>query len=247
MIDVVGARKAFGDRVVLDGITLTFPRGVVTGVVGPSGCGKSTLLRCLVGLDVLDAGEVRVGRDRGPGHDVLSPATSVAIRRRVGLVFQGCHLFGHLTALQNVTEGPRALGLLSPRDAEARGRALLDRVGVANRADAYPSALSGGEQQRVALARALAVEPQVLLLDEPTSALDPTRTAEVEALLRGLAEGGTTVILVSHDAHLARRLCGRVVVLQGGRVVEQGDPEGVLRAYLGTPPEGPPSTIPGSV
>jgi polar amino acid transport system ATP-binding protein len=232
MIAIEGLVKRRAERVVLGGVTVRFAEGV-TCVVGPSGGGKSTLLRCIDGLEDFDAGLVRVGDTTlGPGPEAMQRAERLAVRRRVGFVFQHFHLFSHRTALGNVVEAPMVVGGLSRRDAETRAMALLEKVGVAHRANALPHELSGGEQQRVAIARALAMNPEALLLDEPTSALDPERKEDVLALLRTLACEGTTMIVVTHEIAFARELADEVVVLDGGAIVDRGPAASVLASRL---------------
>ncbi|MBJ6761664.1 amino acid ABC transporter ATP-binding protein [Myxococcaceae bacterium JPH2] len=242
MIDVKELRKRYDGQAVLDGVSATFARGEVVALVGPSGGGKSTFLRCLNGLESFDAGSVRVGLDTlGPGCGRSQGAVLGRIRQRVGFVFQQWHLFAHRTALGNVIEAPMFVRGLGAREATERGRALLARVGLSHRESAYPAALSGGEQQRVAIARALAMDPEVLLLDEPTSALDPERVGELVDLLAGLRAEGLTMVAVTHEMRFARELASRVLVLHGGRVIEEGAPGEVLtrpnhartRAFLG--------------
>ena len=208
-----------GGRAVLDGVSLSVPRGQSVLVMGPSGSGKTTLLRCLNGLERADAGTVRVG------EHVLGPATTdrdpdlLAVRRRVGFVFQQWNLFANRTVFDNLIEAPIHVAGLSREAATTRARALLVKVGIERRAAAYPHELSGGEQQRAAIARALAMEPEVLLLDEPTSALDQARVDALVELLRDLAGGGLTLVTVTHDSRIERALGGRVVLLQDGRIV----------------------------
>jgi len=231
MISFARVTKRREGRDVLSAVSARFGRGEITAVVGPSGGGKTTLLRCVVGLDAFDAGEIQAcGQSLGPGPAGAQKAALALVRRRVGLVFQAFHLFGHRTALGNVIEAPVHVKRASVALASERGRALLDKVGLGHRASAYPHELSGGEQQRVAIARALAMEPDVLLLDEPTSALDPERTAGLFEILGALREEGKTLVLVTHEMAFAARIADKVVVLHGGEVVEEGAPADVLRA-----------------
>ncbi|WP_426730020.1 amino acid ABC transporter ATP-binding protein [Myxococcus faecalis] len=248
MIEVKDLCKRYEGRMVLDGISAAFAPGEVVALVGPSGGGKSTLLRCLNGLEPFDAGSIRVGDDvLGPSASRASGAAVSNIRRRVGFVFQQWHLFAHRTALGNVIEAPRHVRGLAARSATELGRALLAKVGLSHREGAYPSELSGGEQQRVAIARALAMEPEALLLDEPTSALDPERVGELVALLSRLREDGLTLVAVTHEMRFARELASRVLVLHGGRILEEGPPAQVLerprhertRTFLGLAREQP--------
>jgi polar amino acid transport system ATP-binding protein len=239
-VSVRGAVKAFGEHVVVDGVDLDLPAGSVTAVLGPSGSGKSTLLRTINHLEPLDRGlvtiggepigvRVRRGRDGTERLEELPERVILRQRSRIGFVFQHFNLFPHLTALENVVEGPIAAGV--PAEvARARGRQLLDRVGLADRADSRPRQLSGGQQQRVAIARALALAPSVVLLDEPTSALDPELVGEVLAVIADLARSGTTLVVVTHEVAFAREVADHVVFLDRGRVVEQGPPSQVLDA-----------------
>ncbi|QSQ13790.1 amino acid ABC transporter ATP-binding protein [Myxococcus landrumensis] len=242
MIEVKDLCKRYEGRLVLDGFCASFAPGEVVALVGPSGCGKSTLLRCLNGLEPFDSGHIRVGDAvLEPGAEGKRGALVSSIRRRVGFVFQQWHLFAHRTALGNVIEAPRFVRGMDLKTATELGRVLLEKVGLEHRAGAYPSELSGGEQQRVAIARALAMEPEVLLLDEPTSALDPERVGELVALLSRLRDDGLTLVAVTHEMRFARELATRMLVLHGGRVLEEGSPEQVLehprhertRAFLG--------------
>ncbi|QSQ24181.1 amino acid ABC transporter ATP-binding protein [Pyxidicoccus parkwayensis] len=242
MIEVKDLCKRYDGRTVLDGISAAFGPGEVVALVGPSGGGKSTLLRCLNGLEPFDGGSVRVGDDMlEPGDTRAQGERLWRIRRRVGFVFQQWHLFAHRTALGNVTEAPIHVKGLGPKEATEQGRALLAKVGLSHREQAYPSELSGGEQQRVAIARALAMEPEVLLLDEPTSALDPERVGELVDLLARLRTDGLTLVAVTHEMRFARELASRMLVLHGGHIIEEGPPSQLLasprhertRAFLG--------------
>jgi ABC-type polar amino acid transport system ATPase subunit len=222
MIVIDKLTKRFDGRAVLDGVTASFARGKVTAIVGASGCGKSTLLRCINGLETFDAGTIRVG-----DLDV-TPATLQRVRLQVGMVFQHYGLFSHMSALANVMEAPIHVRGLSKSDARARAVALLDKVGMSHRREAFPRELSGGEQQRVAIARALAMEPEALLLDEPTAALDPERKAEVVKVLDGLAKDGTTMVIVTHEPAVVRGIADVAIVLKNGRVMAAGVPGDVL-------------------
>ena len=227
MIRVSNLVKSFGENRILDGVSLEVRQGEVTALVGPSGGGKSTLLRCINALESFDAGEIAVGDVTFTGGRAHTPSLLVNLRRRVGMVFQQFHLFPHMTALENVMSGPRfALGQ-SRAEAEPRARQLLDRVGLAVKADARPASLSGGQQQRVAIARALAVNPTAILFDEPTSALDPTMVGEVLAVMRDLARDGQTMIVVTHDMDLAKQ-SHTVHRMAAGRIERSGPPNEVL-------------------
>jgi polar amino acid transport system ATP-binding protein len=222
MITIDHVEKSYGGRRVLAGVSTTFEPGQVTALVGPSGGGKSTLLRCINGLERFDAGSITVfGRP-------VTPATLRLVRLDVGMVFQQYGLFAHMNALENVIEAPIHVGGEAPARARERALALLEQVGLTHRKSAYPRELSGGEQQRVAIARALAMEPKALLLDEPTSALDPDRKGEVVDVLAALAAAGTTMILVTHEPGVVRRIAHRAIVLDHGRIVREGAPSEVL-------------------
>jgi len=222
MITIERLTKRFGGRTVLDGVTVSFERGKVSAIVGRSGCGKSTLLRCINGLERFDEGSIRVGEIE------LEDATLQRIRIEVGMVFQHYGLFSHMSALANVMEAPMHVRGLSKREARERAAALLEKVGLSHRREAFPRELSGGEQQRVAIARALAMEPKALLLDEPTAALDPERKAEVVKVLEALAKEGTTMVIVTHEPSVVRGVADVAISLENGRVVAQGKPEKVL-------------------
>ncbi|MFG3496588.1 amino acid ABC transporter ATP-binding protein [Streptomyces sp. NPDC047928] len=223
-IEVRGLRKAFGEHEVLRGIDLEVARGEVVCVIGPSGSGKSTLLRCVNLLEEPTAGRVFVG-----GTEVTDPDVDIdAVRRRIGMVFQQFNLFPHVTALENLTlPQRRVLGRSKARAAEV-ARENLARVGLSEKADAYPSRLSGGQQQRVAIARALAMGPEVMLFDEPTSALDPELVGDVLAVMRMLAAEGMTMMVVTHEMSFAREVADRVVFMDEGRIVEEGPAERVV-------------------
>lgn len=223
-ISLRGVTKRFGDHTVLDGVDLDVEQGQCVALIGPSGSGKSTLLRCINLLEPIDDGAVMIdGVDVSlPGHDANS------VRRRVGMVFQSFNLFPHMTVTENITLSPvRVLGV--PREqAVARAHELLGRFGLADKADDYPDRLSGGQQQRVAIVRALAVEPEVLLLDEITSALDPELVGEVLDVVRELKTSGMTLIVATHEMGFARETSDLVCVLDGGRIIERGEPRRVL-------------------
>lgn len=224
MIVMKDIHKSFGANEVLKGVSLSFAEGSVTALIGPSGSGKSTLLRCINLLETPDRGHLQVGDaevDFQPGRKV--PARQVqAVRRQTGMVFQNFQLFPHRTALQNVMEALVTVLKWPQAKASQRAMQLLDRVGLADKADAWPSTLSGGQQQRVAIARALAPSPRVLLCDEPTSALDPELSDEVVEVLAGLARDGTTMVMATHDLRLGSRIAGHAVFLDAGVVVEMG-------------------------
>ncbi|MFD1721938.1 amino acid ABC transporter ATP-binding protein [Amnibacterium endophyticum] len=220
-----GVVKAFGDQVVLDALDLEVAEHEVVVLIGASGSGKSTLLRCVNLLEPVDDGRIRLD-----GEDVTDPRTDAdAVRARIGVVFQQFNLFPHRSVLDNVTLAARHVHRTPKAEAETRGRRLLERVGLADRAGEYPDRLSGGQQQRVAIARAIMTEPRLLLLDEITSALDPQLVGEVLDLVAELKDAGSTILMTTHEMHFAEHAADRVVFLQGGRIVEQGPPEQVLR------------------
>jgi len=226
--------KNFGALQVLQGVSLEVARGQVMCLIGPSGSGKSTFLRCINHLERVNAGRLYVDgdlvgyRERGGKLYELRPRESARQRRDVGMVFQHFNLFPHRTALANVIEAPIHVKKLSRAKAVARARELLDRVGLADKADAYPAQLSGGQQQRVAIARALAMDPKLMLFDEPTSALDPELVGEVLTVMRELAQSGMTMVVVTHEMSFAREVADQLVFMDGGVVVEAGDPREVL-------------------
>jgi polar amino acid transport system ATP-binding protein len=229
---MISARKLvkdYGGGRVLDGVSLSVAKGEVAVVIGPSGCGKSTLLRCLNGLEAFQEGEVQVDDLRlvGGARDTDS-AVLLALRRRVGMVFQQFHLFPHMTALENVAAGPRFVVGAPQHEAEQTARLLLARVGLADFAAARPEQMSGGQQQRVAIARALAMRPEAILFDEPTSALDPRMANEVLRVMADLARSGQTMVVVTHAMGFARRVAHTVHVMFGGQVIESGPPAKVF-------------------
>jgi cystine transport system ATP-binding protein len=213
-----GLTKSFGATPVLRGVDLTVAAGEAVAVIGPSGSGKSTLLRCIAGLEAFDGGSLQVaGHQAQPGR-----ARPRALMGKVGFVFQAFNLFPHMTALENVALAPIKAARVPQAEARAAGVALLDKVGLGGRAQAYPSELSGGQQQRCAIARALAMQPQVMLFDEPTSALDPELVAEVLEVIAGLAREGRTLVIVTHQMAFAREVASRTLFMDEGAVVEEG-------------------------
>ncbi len=228
-------RKCFGPNEVLSGVSFEVDAGQVLCLIGPSGSGKSTLLRCVNFLEEPTAGRIfvdgeQIGRREENGRSVELRATELARQRSaIGMVFQSFNLFPHLTALENVMEAPVHVKREPRAEVEERARRLLDRVGLADRADYYPMQLSGGQQQRVAIARALAMRPKLMLFDEPTSALDPEIVGEVLEVMRLLAGDGMTMVVVTHEMAFAREVGDRVIFMDGGVIVESGEPARVLR------------------
>ena len=226
--------KAFGSHAVLRDVSLDVAKGDVVCILGRSGAGKSTLLRCINHLEKVDsglivvAGEIMGYRLDGDVLRELGPRDVARQRRAVGMVFQQFNLFAHMTALENVTEAPRGVLHMKARDAEDLARQLLERVGLGDRCDSYPSQLSGGQCQRVAIARALAMSPDVMLFDEATSALDPELVGEVLDQMRDLAKDGMTMIVVTHEIGFAREVSDRIVIMDNGVIVEDGKPHTIL-------------------
>jgi len=234
LVAVRNVRKSFGSFQALAGVSLDVRAGEVLCIIGASGSGKTTLLRCLNQLVPIDAGAIWIGgelqgrRIVGEKLHVLGEAQIARQRLRTGMVFQRFNLFGHLTALENIIEGPVQVLGQSRTDASQTARDLLDRVGLASKADAYPAELSGGQQQRVAIARALAMKPDLMLFDEPTSALDPELVGDVLAVMQELARSGMTMIVVTHELGFAREVADRVVFMDQGAIVESGTAADVL-------------------
>src|SRR5712692_8215356 len=232
MIEIADLWKSFGAVEVLKGVSLRVGRGAVIAIIGPSGSGKSTLLRCINLLEEPDRGHIRVGgREMTFGERRRSRTSDrelAAFRAATGMVFQHFNLFPHMTALENVTAGPVIVKRARRRDAQAEGRALLAKVGLADKAEAYPMHLSGGQRQRVAIARALAMGPAVMLLDEVTSALDPELVGEVLAVIEKLANEGMTMVIVTHEIGFAHEVADAVAFMSDGVIVELGPPAAVL-------------------
>ena len=236
LIQIRGVHKFFGDLHVLRGVDLDLANGEVCVIMGPSGSGKSTLLRCLNQLETISAGEIFIdgellGYRKDPSTGVLYDLTDKQIasqRSQIGMVFQRFNLFPHMTALENVMEGPiQVLG--RPKEEVAReAQEYLELVGLGDRLNHYPSQLSGGQQQRVAIARALAMKPELMLFDEPTSALDPELVGEVLSVMQDLAKAGMTMVVVTHEVGFAREVADHVVFMDGGTIVEEGSPEDVI-------------------
>ncbi len=234
MVEVRAVHKSFGALRVLRGVDLEVRAGSVTVILGPSGSGKSTLLRTINQLEKIDRGQVSIDGEligfRRSGDKLYELKEREVLRQRthIGFVFQNFNLFPHLTVLENITEAPVSALRRSKAEARSAALGLLERVGLADKADAYPRQLSGGQQQRVAIARALALEPKVLLFDEPTSALDPELVGEVLDVIKALAGSGTTMVVVTHEIGFAREVADTVVFMDDGVIVEQGPPAAVL-------------------
>ena len=223
-IHVTNLKKNFGKLEVLKDISMDVHEGEVVVLLGPSGSGKSTLLRCLNQLETATEGQIIID-----GHDVTDKHTDInKVRENIGMVFQHFNLFNHLTVLDNMTLAPVHLKLMSKEEAKAEAMRLLERVGLADKADAFPSQLSGGQKQRVAIARALEMKPDIMLFDEPTSALDPEMVGEVLAVMKELAHDGMTMVVVTHEIGFAREVASRVVFMEGGYIVEEGTPDEVI-------------------
>lgn len=233
-VDIQGLHKYYGDYHALRGIDLTIRKGEVCVAVGPSGSGKSTLLRCINQLETISAGRVFLSGElqgyteiNGRFHQ-LSPRKIAAQRRQTGMVFQSFNLFPHMTALQNIMEGPVQVKRIPKQKAREQAMSILERVGLDGLADRYPNQISGGQQQRVAIARAMAMEPEVMLFDEPTSALDPELVGEVLDVIKDLVSSGMTMMLVTHEMGFAREVADHLVFMDQGSIVEEGTPQDVL-------------------
>ena len=223
-IHVTNLKKNFGKLEVLKDISVDVQEGEVVVLLGPSGSGNSTLLRCLNQLETATSGKIIID-----GHDVTDKHTDInKVRENIGMVFQHFNLFNHLTVLDNMTLAPVHLKLMNKEEARTEALRLLERVGLADKADAFPSQLSGGQKQRVAIARALEMKPDIMLFDEPTSALDPEMVGEVLAVMKELARDGMTMVVVTHEIGFAREVADRVIFMEGGYIVEQGTPEEVI-------------------
>ena len=218
MIDVKGLKKNYGGLQVLKGVDLTINKGDCVVLVGPSGCGKSTFLRCLNRLEEPDGGHIIFNGKEVTDHDIDH------VRQKMGMVFQHFNLFPHKTVLQNITMAPVTLKKKTAEEAKAQATALLERIGLADKANEYPNMLSGGQKQRIAIVRALAMDPEVMLFDEPTSALDPEMVGEVLDLMRDLAKDGMTMAVVTHEMGFAREVADRVVFMADGKILEEGAP-----------------------
>ncbi|TRY27073.1 amino acid ABC transporter ATP-binding protein [Brevibacillus sp. LEMMJ03] len=227
MIVISNLHKRFGDLHVLKGVSLTVEKGKVVVIIGPSGSGKTTLLRCLNALELPTEGSVQIGEVKldFSARGKVDKAEIARLRRQTGMVFQSYNLFPHMTALQNVMEGPVTVKKENPDSARAKAVSLLTKVGLADKLDHYPAQLSGGQQQRVGIARALAMDPQVMLFDEPTSALDPELVGEVLKVMKELALEGMTMVVVTHEMAFARDVADEVIFMDQGVIVEHGTPE----------------------
>lgn len=233
ILEIDHLKKSFGDVQVLSDISLSVDEGQVVSIIGPSGSGKSTLLRCATLLETMDGGELKylgeyAARDEGGISVYASAAELRRLRGSFGLVFQNFNLFPHYSVLKNIMEAPVLIQKRPKDEVRAEAMALLDKMGLANRADAYPCQLSGGQQQRVSIARALAMKPKMLFFDEPTSALDPELTGEILKVIRDLAAEHMTMVIVTHEMAFARDVSDHVVFMDGGVIVEQGAPEDII-------------------
>lgn len=229
MILVRDLYKQFHSLQVLKGLSLSVPKGKVVVIIGPSGSGKTTLLRCLNALEQPNSGTVQIGEVKLDFPQKADRARIQQLRRQTGMVFQSYNLFPHMTALQNVMEGPVTVKKVEPQKARAKASAVLAKVGLADKEAHYPAQLSGGQQQRVGIARALAMDPQVMLFDEPTSALDPELVGEVLKVMKELAQEGMTMVVVTHEMSFAKEVADEVIFMDQGVIVEQGTPEQLFR------------------
>ncbi len=220
VINIEALTKDFGSLTVLKGISTSVHKGEVVAVIGPSGSGKSTFLRCLNGLEQATTGDIKV-----QGIDITDPSADIMkVRQKIGMVFQHFNLFPHMSVLENVAYAPKTVKKLKEEQAHVIAEDLIERVGLGDKLSAYPNQLSGGQKQRVAIARALAMEPEMMLFDEPTSALDPEMVKEVLEVMQGLAESGMTMVVVTHEMNFAKEVADRILFLDDGHLVEEGDP-----------------------
>lgn len=233
VLEIKDIEKSFGDNHVLKGISLSVSKGEVVTIIGSSGSGKSTLLRCATLLEKADEGSIKyhdtyVARKEGDKEVYLPKKELTKVKSYFGLVFQQFNLFPHYSVLKNIMDAPVTVQKRDKKEVEKEARELLNKMGLADKADSYPCQLSGGQQQRVAIARALALKPDILFFDEPTSALDPELTIEVLKIIRALAEEKMTMVIVTHEMSFARAVSNRVIFMDGGYIVEEGDPEEVF-------------------
>ena len=221
LLKVEGLQKSYDDNGILKGINLTVHKGEVVVIIGPSGCGKSTLLRCLNGLEPIQGGRITL-----QGEPVDGTSKNIAsIRQKIGMVFQNYELFPHKTILQNITLAPIKVQKRQRQEAEAEAKQMLERVGLSDKTDSYPAQLSGGQKQRVAIVRALCMHPEIMLFDEVTAALDPEMVREVLDVMLELAKSGSTMVIVTHEMSFARAVADRVLFIDAGEIVEEGEPE----------------------
>lgn len=218
MLTIKNIKKSFGNKVVLKGIFLNVNKGDIIGIIGPSGCGKSTLLRCINGLETPDSGEIIFNEKNIVGSKHL-----LDIRKKIGMVFQQFNLFNHMTVLENITLAPVMNKLITADEAKKEALRLLKEIDLEDIANSYPNQISGGQKQRVAIIRTLIMKPEIILFDEPTSALDPEMIGEVTNLMRKLADNGMTMIIVSHELNFIKNFCTKVVFIDDGKIVEEGD------------------------
>ncbi|WP_064091763.1 amino acid ABC transporter ATP-binding protein [Rossellomorea aquimaris] len=230
MISIKGLRKKFDDLEVLKGMDVEVKKGQVIVLIGPSGSGKTTFLRCLNALEIPNEGIVSIGEESVHFNNKVSKQELLKLRRRTGMVFQNYNLFPHMTALENVMEGPTTVQKRNKTEMREKAVKLLEKVGLGDKIDYYPFQLSGGQQQRVGIARALAIEPEVMLFDEPTSALDPELVGEVLKVMKDLAEEGMTMVVVTHEMRFAKEAADKVIFMDGGYIVEEGSPQEVFEA-----------------
>jgi cystine transport system ATP-binding protein len=230
MINIQNLHKSFGDNEILKGIDLQIVRGETTIIIGPSGSGKTTLLRCINLLEMPNRGTISIGESKLSFNETLKPTEKeiLTLRKNTGMVFQGFHLFPHMTVVENIMEGPVTVLKQSKKIAYDKAISLLEKVGLLEKCNSYPHELSGGQQQRVAIARAMAIEPLVLLFDEPTSALDPELAAEVLKVMKELSVEGMTMVVVTHNMGFAREVADSIIFMDNGLILEKGSPEELL-------------------
>lgn len=228
MISIKGLTKRFDQLEVLKGMNVEVEKGQVIVLIGPSGSGKTTFLRCLNALEIPNDGTVSIGGATADFNQKVSKQELINLRRKTGMVFQNYNLFPHMTALENVMEGPTVVQKRKKSEMREKAVKLLEKVGLGDKIDYYPFQLSGGQQQRVGIARALAIEPEVMLFDEPTSALDPELVGEVLKVMKDLAEEGMTMVVVTHEMRFAKEAADKVIFMDGGYIVEEGSPEQVF-------------------